>query len=145
MTESPSLSHREAGWSSMVLLVYLLQPLIRQMRINLRGRYARVAQHFLYRADVGAVSQQLGGERVAQRVRRHFLDDAGARGRHADDAFDGLRFQPPVFAARYGVALRPVGIAQKNRFPVVGPALQIVLEMIGRLARQEHDPRLAAL
>ena len=38
--------------------------------INLRGRQRGVAEQFLDRADVAAASEQVRGERMAQRVRR---------------------------------------------------------------------------
>ena len=51
------------------LVVNLNQFLHRDVCINLRGREARVAEEFLYVAQVGAAVQEVRGERVAQGVR----------------------------------------------------------------------------
>ena len=45
--------------------------------VDLRGRDARVAQHFLNLAQVGAASQQVRCERVAKRMRAEFRVAAG--------------------------------------------------------------------
>lgn len=63
---------------------------IGDMGINLRGGDARVAEHRLHRADIGAVDQEIGGKRVPQCVRRDFFGDAGA---------DGVFFYHPLDAA----------------------------------------------
>ncbi len=49
--------------------VDLLQPLARDVRVNLRGRDVRMAEQQLHDAQVGAVVQQVRRERVAQRMR----------------------------------------------------------------------------
>src|SRR5277367_6150406 len=55
-----------------------LQPLVRDMRVNLRRRDIRVAQHRLDTAQIGAAFDEVGGEGVAQDVWRKFVGvDAG--------------------------------------------------------------------
>ena len=49
------------------------------MRVDHRRRYVAVAQEFLHGADVLAVLQQVGRERVAERVGAGALGDAGRR------------------------------------------------------------------
>src|SRR5438132_124589 len=51
--------------------VRVLQPLRRQLRVQLRGRQVRVPQHLLQRAQITAARQQMRGQGVAQRVRAH--------------------------------------------------------------------------
>src|SRR5437588_7062585 len=46
------------------------------MRVDLRRRDVRVAEHRLHGAQVGAALEQMGGEAVAQRVRIDALLDA---------------------------------------------------------------------
>lgn len=72
----------------MKLLMHFLESPIREMCINLRGRNAGVAKHFLDRADVGAVDEEFGGERMAESVGGDAFDDAGFQGCAADDGFD---------------------------------------------------------
>ena len=59
----------------------LLQPLARNVGVDLRRRDVRVAEQQLHHAQVGAVVEQVRGEGVAQRVRRERLAGkrAGAR------------------------------------------------------------------
>ena len=45
------------------------EPLLQDMRVDLRGRYVGVAEQRLHDAQVGAVLQQVTGEGVAQDVR----------------------------------------------------------------------------
>ena len=45
--------------------------------IDLRRRDARVAEHFLNLAQIGAASQQVRCERMAKRMRTEFLVAAG--------------------------------------------------------------------
>ena len=45
-----------------------LQPRLRDMRVNLRGRKVGVAEEHLDHAQVGAVVEQMRGEGVAQSV-----------------------------------------------------------------------------
>lgn len=79
---------------SMVLLMNLLQTLVCEVRIDLRCGDTRVTEHLLHRADIGTVFEELGGERMPERVGGHLLHDT-CRGRDVPyDAFDRLRFEP---------------------------------------------------
>src|SRR4051794_17648914 len=60
----------------MEAIVERFEPLLVDVSIDLGGRYVGVAEHGLHRAEIGAVLQQMGGEAVAQDVRRD-LADAG--------------------------------------------------------------------
>ena len=56
----------------------LLQPLARHVGVDLRGGNVGVAEQHLHHAQVGAMVEQVGGEGVAQRVRRESAwSDAG--------------------------------------------------------------------
>ena len=58
------------------LEVDVLQPLAREVRVQLGGRHVGVAEHLLHRAQVAAAGEQVGRERVAQRVRAHAVGQA---------------------------------------------------------------------
>ena len=49
--------------------VYLAELVHRHQSVDLRGFHRGVTQQFLHHADVGAPVQQVGRERVPQRVR----------------------------------------------------------------------------
>jgi len=46
------------------------------MRVNLRGGDTGVAKHYLHRADVRAILQKVGRERMSDDVRGHSFCDA---------------------------------------------------------------------
>ena len=54
----------------MVLLDYLTQTPLRDVRVNLRGGNVGVAQHDLDAAQIGSAFHQMGGETVPDHVRR---------------------------------------------------------------------------
>ena len=56
--------------------VNILQLLLDQLGVNLRGADVRVAQHFLDGAEIRPVFQKMRRERVAQGVRRNRLLNA---------------------------------------------------------------------
>jgi hypothetical protein len=62
-----------------VLAVQRLQALARDVRVDLRGGDVGVAEQQLHHAQVGAVVDEVRGERVAQRVRRDGARDARLR------------------------------------------------------------------
>ena len=64
----------------MKLLMDGLEPLGVDMGVNLGGGDVGVAEHFLNNTQRCAVLQQVAGEGVAQRVRRHIFHDAGPFG-----------------------------------------------------------------
>src|SRR5438445_291981 len=63
----------------MVLLVNVLQPVEREMGINLGGRNISVAENSLDGAQVGAVFDHMRGAGVAQHVRRCLAPGGGRR------------------------------------------------------------------
>ena len=63
-----------------MLTVQFFQTLTRHMRVNLRGRNIRMPQQHLHYAQVGAVIDEVRGERMPQSVRRQrFVDARTAR------------------------------------------------------------------
>ena len=49
------------------------------MGVYLGGRNVAVAEHHLYRTQVGAVAEQVGGKGVANHMRRDIFVDAGGQ------------------------------------------------------------------
>ena len=62
-----------------MLSVQLLQPLARDVRVDLRRRDVGVTEQELHHAQIGAVIDEMRGEGVAQHVRREALARNGAR------------------------------------------------------------------
>src|SRR4029078_698315 len=62
----------------MELTMYRTQILPVDMRIDLRRRYVRMAEHFLNGAKVGAAFEEMCGEGVAEGVGGNGFRDAGA-------------------------------------------------------------------
>src|SRR3954454_9905507 len=56
--------------------VDVLQPVGREVRVELRGGDVGMTEHLLQAAQVAAAGEQVRGERVAQRVRAHPLGEA---------------------------------------------------------------------
>ena len=50
----------------MKLLVYLSKPLVGYMSVDLRRTDVAMPQHHLYRSEVGAVLEKMGGEAMPQ-------------------------------------------------------------------------------
>src|SRR5919109_1135501 len=73
--------------------VHVLQPLARQVRVELRGGDVRVAEHLLHRSQVAAPREQVGGEGVTQRVRADAIGEPGRDGVAADDLVEALAGQ----------------------------------------------------
>src|SRR2546423_4465655 len=61
----------------MKLVIDLLQPRSRNVGVDLRRGDVRVAEHHLDGPQIGAVLQQMRGERMPQHVRRNVCADAG--------------------------------------------------------------------
>src|SRR3954452_4843521 len=72
------------------LEVDVLQALARQVRVELGGGHVGVAEHLLHAAEVAAAGEQVGRERVPERVRAHPLREAGGRGVAANDLVEPL-------------------------------------------------------
>ena len=56
------------------------------MRVELRGREVGMAEHLLHRAEIGATLEQMGCERMSQRMGCDALGQPGAPGGRFDDA-----------------------------------------------------------
>src|SRR2546430_14577376 len=61
----------------MKLVIDLLQPRSRNVGVDLRRRDVRVAEHHLDGAQIGAVLEQMRGERMPQHVGRNVRADPG--------------------------------------------------------------------
>ena len=59
------------------------------MSVDLRGGNVGVTEHYLYRADVGAVVEEVGGEAVAEDVGSDFVHNARFGGIVLHHSFDG--------------------------------------------------------
>src|SRR5437588_7561559 len=70
--------------------IHVLQPLRAEMRIELGRCHIRVPEHLLERAQVAAAREQVGRERVAQRVRAHLAVEAGRLRVPLDDLVEAL-------------------------------------------------------
>jgi len=59
--------------------------------IDLRRGHRRVAEHFLNGADVGAILDEVGSERMAKCMRMDVFHNAGFQGVIFHDTLDGSR------------------------------------------------------
>src|SRR5215216_1387088 len=132
----PASAHRRA-WVCAELDI--LQPLARQVRVQLGRRDVAVAEHLLDRTEVAAAGQQVRGERMAQGVRAHPVRQARAHGMAADDLVEALSGQLPAAEVDEQV---PLGRALDERG---APALQVRPQRLeSGLADWDH-PLLRAL
>ena len=70
--------------------VRVLQALRRQVRVDLRRADVGVAEHLLDRSQVAATGEQVGRERVAERVRAHSLLESDGTRMALDDLVKAL-------------------------------------------------------
>ena len=63
-------------------LVHFFELFVRHVGINLRRGDGRVPEHFLNRADVGAVLDEVGRERMAQGMRMDVFYNSGFQARN---------------------------------------------------------------
>jgi len=89
----------------MRLVIRLLQPLRRHVRVNLRRRQVRVAEEFLDAAEIGAGVEQVRRITVTQLVRRE---------RGIETRGGQVFFQTPLQHVRHDGRGRPP-FRQKNR------------------------------
>ena len=61
----------------MEVLVDVFEALVGNVGINLGGSYAGVAKELLHAAQVGTVTQEVGGKQMAELVGSYALADAG--------------------------------------------------------------------
>src|SRR5580765_718361 len=107
---------RRASRTRVRLVIGLLEPRARDVRVDLRARETAVAQQLLYRTEIGAGVQQMARERVPERVGRdaeparhrgqppphHALD--GARRERAHRSAGASLAREQRFVARAGAA-----------------------------------------
>lgn len=113
------------------------QPFPGHMGINLGGGNIGMAEHSLYRTQIGPVFQQVGGERMAQGMGSNVFGDARFPGVAFNDLPEPLPCQPP-----------PVSVEKKKPAPFAflqkRPAeLQIAMEFGGGRFSDRHDPFFA--
>src|SRR5882724_8543907 len=76
--------------SRVMLTVQLFQTLTSHVRVNLGRRQITVTQQHLHDAQVGAMIEQMRGERVPQSMRRKLFGDIGLAGVALDDVPESL-------------------------------------------------------
>ena len=90
----PTDSTRTLGGARMRFAIHVDQLRGVDVRVALRGAQPRVAEQLLDRAQVGAALQQMGRERVAQRVRADAHARAALRDVAPQQAIDAAAGQP---------------------------------------------------
>src|SRR3569833_4029412 len=78
----------------------LFQALPSHVRVNLRGRKVAMSEQHLYDPQVCPMVQQMGGESLAQRVRRKFLCNTRLASVTLDDVPEGLAGHPIAASRR---------------------------------------------
>ena len=71
----------------MEIFMDIAELFVRHMSVDLRCGNVGVAEGGLDGAEIGAVWKQVGGEGVANGVRRYFLGNSGFNGVMFDDSF----------------------------------------------------------
>ena len=95
------------------------------MRVHLRARDRRVAEHLLHRAQVTRRLQYVRRERVAQHVRMHVPGQPLLDRPRSETAFDRARRQPPARCAN------------EQRI-VPGEQIRVFLKQDGTIERYEN-------
>src|ERR1700760_3354702 len=119
--------------------VRVLQALRREVRVDLRRREIRMAEHLLQRTQIAAAREQMRRERVAQRVRAHPRLETCAARVPLDDLVETLARQSRAPAV--DEQLRLAARAEQRR----APARAVDAERGDRLAPDRHEPFLRAL
>ena len=78
------------AFARVIALVGLFQAIGIHVSIDLCRRNIRMAKHRLHRAKISAACQQMGGERMAQRMGRNLFIDAGSPGVTPNDLPESL-------------------------------------------------------
>src|SRR3954447_25691553 len=117
----------------------VLQALGREVRVDLRRRNVRVAEHLLQRAQVAAAGEQVGREGVAQRVRAHPPLEAGGARVALDDLVEALARQAAAAAVEDETRL----VAQPDERGTA--AVEVGARGEDGLAADRHEALLAAL
>jgi putative ABC transport system substrate-binding protein len=108
-----------------------------EVRVHLRARDRRVAEHLLHGAQVARRLQHVRGERVAQHVRMHVARKTLADRPLAEPLLDRARRQAPAVAADEQRILVLRHVRASHRQPS--------LDRRARGRADRHDPLLAAL
>src|SRR3954468_1175092 len=128
-----------AACARMGVEVDVLQALGGELRVELRRRHVRVPEHLLQRAEVAASRQQVGRERVVQRVRAHLARQPRGGRVALDDLVEAL--------AREAVA---AVVDEQPRLVVVADQLRAAAAEVGAErprggGADRHHPLLGAL
>jgi hypothetical protein len=115
------------------------EPLLIDMRVNLRGRDIGVAEHFLDDAKIGAVAEQVRGETVPQQMWIDICLQAGMFGVLLYDLPDARGGYPRPASREENFAAAPA-LHEFRTF-----ARQIRGERFARLASDGHEPCLVSL
>ena len=102
--------------SGMILLMDLLQPLPRDMGVNLGRGNVCVAEHDLHGPQVRTMFEQVACKGMPQGVRRDLLSDSGQSGAPLDDLPEGLPAHG--FCPRSQKEMRRTPFLQKARAAV---------------------------
>ncbi len=129
-----AILHQPSGSALQVALkfvVYFLEMRVGHVSVDLGGGDIAVPQHRLDRAQVGAIHQQVGSERVAQSVGSDMLGDASCLSIFTDDSLDRAGSQTASFAEVDVITLDDIArVIEKERLEPVRPSLQISLDRI---------------
>src|SRR5208282_325074 len=116
--------------------INLFQMIHADMSIALRGRQARMAEHLLYRPQVGPIAKHMCCETVTQPVRRYSRANPSRLYSPLHDHLDAARGQSAAAKIRYH---RPVGLPRNRHRTTPCP------QCIQRRLAQRHQPILVAL
>src|SRR5262249_29162180 len=78
------------------VVVDLLQPVAREVRVHLRRRDVGVAEHLLHRAQIATVREQVRGEAVPEGVRAHLAIEPDRPRVALDDLVEALAGEGPA-------------------------------------------------
>src|SRR5258706_2028773 len=130
----------------MMLGVELLEPLARDVRVDLRGRDVRMSEQELHHPQVGAVVDEVRREGVAQHVRRELLARDGARAVAPGEMPERLaRHARTAGGVEQDIGAGFLSLLQVFRYPVGGdlddrdqPLLRALAERANNVAVEVH-------
>ena len=144
----PEVVLRHGGSTPRVMVgMQLLEALARDMGVDLRGGDVGVSKQELDHAQVGAMVEQMGGEGVAQGVRRQRRVDARVQGVALEQGPEHL----PRHAGRHALVRLAAALGDEQEIAVAAAQnqrpglLRIAPQPEGRLLAERHQPVLAAL
>lgn len=110
--------------------MYLAEVGVGDVGIDLGGGDVGVAEHGLDGAKVGTIHEEIGGEAVAEGVRRDVLRDAGLAGVFLDDALDGARSEAAEITGGVELAL-VFAVVEEEGGEGIGAGVEIILDAFG--------------